>query len=340
MGKLLKSRGWWAPPSQPSPPRLANSSLLPTRARVSFLQYAPAKPHKWGIKCIIIALKSIRFAMQMRFYYGKGAPGRSPRESAVHFVKQYEKSMIFVDNLYTGMELLEACEQAGSYLIGTVRKNSSWIPSIPAKMSINSNSLFMENERFILELFNARKNNNCMFFNSCHRLHEVEINGQKSTTNKLYNQNYWTVDKIDQCSNYYNLMELTSIRWPFIFFQGLSNYMLANSHSVMRMLRPVVNPQRSTSRGKVYGDLAKFILKKFGPQQPLVPETVLKTPTKTKSNCKICYQTHTKCLTTTLPPCTKCGVTVCKTHAQEIKKKYEITCQKCYIREMLIEADQ
>ena len=140
--------------------------------------------------------------MQMRFYFGKGLPGRSPRESAVHFCEKYKNSMIFVDNLYTGMELLEACEKSGSYLIGTVRKNSSWIPDIPQKMAECSNSLFMENDRFILEFFNARKTNNCLFFNSCHRLHEIDIKGQKSTTNRLYNANYWCVDKIDQVSNY------------------------------------------------------------------------------------------------------------------------------------------
>ena len=143
-----------------------DEGLLPTKARISFLQYQPAKPHKWGILGRIIANKSRRFAQQILFYYGKGLPGRGARDAATTFIRQYPNRLIFTDNLYTGIQLLDACEASGSYLIGTLRKNANFIPEIPADLSQNTNSIFMETERFILELFNARKTNNCLFFNS------------------------------------------------------------------------------------------------------------------------------------------------------------------------------
>ena len=116
----------------------------------------------------------------------------------------------------------------------------------------------METERYIIELFNARKTNNCLFFNSYDRMDEISFNnGHKSLNNIRYNQNYWTVDKIDQCCNYFNLMDLTCNRWPFQYFLGTANYMVANSYSVLRMLRPVEKEEREDSRGKESCDWLK-----------------------------------------------------------------------------------
>jgi len=53
-----------------------DEGLLPTKARISFLQYCPAKPHKWGILGRMLANRSIRFCQMILFYYGKGLPNR------------------------------------------------------------------------------------------------------------------------------------------------------------------------------------------------------------------------------------------------------------------------
>jgi len=88
--------------------------MIGTRCRVSFLQYLPKKPTKFGIKVFVNAEAKSGYVLSFQIYTGKKTKSQEggPKLSVSHRVvrdllEPYfgKNHWVFTDNYYTGVDL-------------------------------------------------------------------------------------------------------------------------------------------------------------------------------------------------------------------------------------------
>ena len=88
----------------------------------------------------------------------------------------------------------------------------------------------------------------------------------------------------------------------------------------------------------------KCVKSKLGVWFPIIEKKVFRKSefweNRVSHICQPVYTTTKKCSGTKLPPCHRCGIVVCKQHAEIVVTKYEVTCKYCGIRDMLLAADK
>ena len=105
-----------------------DESIIAYKGRLSWIQYLPKKPHKWGLKAWVLADATNGYVWNWRLYTGK-----EPRTDGVclshHVVlslssplkgKGYE---IYCDNFYSSPQLFATLLEEGFGACGTVRSN-------------------------------------------------------------------------------------------------------------------------------------------------------------------------------------------------------------------------
>jgi len=114
--------------------------MVGTRCRISFLQYLPKKPTKFGIKVWINAEAKSGYVLNFQIYTGSDT--KTKEKGLGHRVVMdlmqpyfFKNHCLFVDNFYTSVELLGDLLDKGTYCVGTARTNRKHFPIdiIPAK---------------------------------------------------------------------------------------------------------------------------------------------------------------------------------------------------------------
>ncbi|KAK3701238.1 hypothetical protein QZH41_003200 [Actinostola sp. cb2023] len=108
--------------------------MIPYRGRISFRQYMPAKPTKYGIKVWMAADSSNGFVLDFNFYLGKEAGPALIHGLGYRVVTKLIQPFmnrnhhIFFDNYFTSRRLMEHLESQQTFACGTVRINRKGIP--------------------------------------------------------------------------------------------------------------------------------------------------------------------------------------------------------------------
>ncbi|CAL9702718.1 unnamed protein product [Knipowitschia caucasica] len=95
-----------------------DESMIKFRGRLSFSQYLPMKPTKWGIMVWVMAESSTGYVTNVQVYcgregkYKKGLAHRVVMDLARPYYGSYLS--IYIDNFYTGVELLEDMKSHGN----------------------------------------------------------------------------------------------------------------------------------------------------------------------------------------------------------------------------------
>ncbi|XP_038123493.1 piggyBac transposable element-derived protein 4-like isoform X2 [Cyprinodon tularosa] len=109
-----------------------DESMIKFKGRLSFRQYLPMKPTKWGVKVWVMAESSTGYVTNLQVYAGregsieKGLAHRVVMELARPYYGSYLS--IYMDNFYTGVTLLEEMKTHGLNACGTVRANRTGLP--------------------------------------------------------------------------------------------------------------------------------------------------------------------------------------------------------------------
>lgn len=102
-----------------------DETMVPYKGRLSFLQYLPLKPVKWGIKIWSMCESATGYLYNFQVYTGKdddARPGLSERVvRALCECIVFRHCKLFIDNFYTGFGLLKWCASSLIYCCGTVR---------------------------------------------------------------------------------------------------------------------------------------------------------------------------------------------------------------------------
>ena len=100
--------------------------MIGTRCRLSFLQYMPKKPTRFGIKVWVIAEAKTGYVLDFSVYTGATDDKKTTnlgQKVVLKLMEQYRGKghCLFIDNFYTSPSLLLALLDQGTYCTGTVR---------------------------------------------------------------------------------------------------------------------------------------------------------------------------------------------------------------------------
>ena len=112
-----------------------DESMIAFKGRLSFLQYLPKKPHKWGMKAWVLADSSTGYTWNWKLYAGKeggqvekGLAHRVVLELADDDRLQHKGHVIVTDNFYSSPALFRDLLSRGFGACGTARKDRRGIP--------------------------------------------------------------------------------------------------------------------------------------------------------------------------------------------------------------------
>ena len=111
-----------------------DEAMAAYKGRATNKQYIPSKPHKWGYK--IYCLASENYLLHFQVYEGKELDPSmegATYDTVMRMVQQYQDQqlVLFTDSWFTSPTLLNALQQRGIRLCGSVRRNRKGMPSIP-----------------------------------------------------------------------------------------------------------------------------------------------------------------------------------------------------------------
>ena len=112
-----------------------DESMISFKGRLSFLQYLPKKPHKWGMKAWVLADSTNGYTWGWQLYTGK-EDGRMEHGLAHRVVMQLVDDerlegkgyVVFTDNFYTSPSLFQDLAEKGFGACGTARRDRRGIP--------------------------------------------------------------------------------------------------------------------------------------------------------------------------------------------------------------------
>lgn len=110
-----------------------DEAMIPFRGRISFRQYIPAKPCKYGVKVWELADSTNGYIYQMQVYTGKSDTGRE-HGLASRVVWDLTRQLsgkyyhVYMDNYFSCPSLFQDLLQDGIYAVGTCRQNRKGWP--------------------------------------------------------------------------------------------------------------------------------------------------------------------------------------------------------------------
>ena len=110
-----------------------DEAMISYKGRLSFLQYLPKKPRKWGMKAWALADSNLGYIWNWKLYCGKeDEQGREPlgERVAVGLLTVLENKgyHVYFDNFYTSPALCNRLLTLGFGSCGTVRLDRRGIP--------------------------------------------------------------------------------------------------------------------------------------------------------------------------------------------------------------------
>lgn len=111
-----------------------DEAMVAWKGRSPIKQYIPLKPHRWGYK--IYCLASEDYLLHFEVYEGKEEQRSlegATYDTVLRMTKDYQEQqlVLFTDSWFTSPTLLNALQQRGIRLCGSVRRNRKGLPVIP-----------------------------------------------------------------------------------------------------------------------------------------------------------------------------------------------------------------
>ena len=136
-----------------------DESMISFKGRLSFLQYLPKKPHKWGMKAWVLADAKNGYTWGWKLYTGKeeeqvarGLAHRVVMELVNDDRLENKGYVVVTDNFYSSPELFRALTDKGFGALGTARKDRQGIPAVIHNASLRRGEVRGSRDDGILSL--------------------------------------------------------------------------------------------------------------------------------------------------------------------------------------------
>lgn len=232
-----------------------DEAMVPFQGRVKFLQYAPDKPEKWGIKMFKLC-DSDGYLFSCRVYTG----ARTDKDEAEGSVDRVVKDLVapltgqkpyhlFCDNLYCNIPLALWLQERAIYITGTMRANRKFMP-LELKNAVlvqKGDSVWIDGAPG-LTLIKWWDSAEVLFLSTAHNGASKKTversDGQGGKKKRIvpavaadYNDNMGTVDQHNQLCSYYTYGRRCSKWWQTLFFYFVS-ILVTNAWIVYKALNP------------------------------------------------------------------------------------------------------
>ena len=253
-----------------------DEQMIGTRCRISFIQYMPKKPKKFGIKLWVLCEAMTGYVLKLEVYTGKSdevVVNTLAHRVVFGLLENYldRNHHLYIDNFYTSLKLVEDLVERNTFTCGTIRKDRANFPCEFKKLKLLKRGEMVHiktksNDRIrAVHWFDKR---DVFALSSIHGSNAVPVlrRGEDKEVMKPemiaeYNKYMNGVDKCDQYLASYSIDRKTVKWWKKIFFRildvcvlnGMITYTTYNpaykqrkcSHKCFRMelIHQLVQPQ-------------------------------------------------------------------------------------------------
>lgn len=233
-----------------------DEQMIGTKSRVSFIQYMPLKPKKFGIKIWALCESISGYCLQFQIYTGK-TDGNTENGLTYRVIfdllrdylgKGYK---VYFDNFYTSFKLVDDLQKRQTYACGTLRKGRAEFSNEYKSEILKVGELhYLVRDNVIAVHWKDKRD--VFALSSHHAPGETVIkrfSGDIAKPNLIcdYNQFMGGVDKCDQYLSYYAIARKSSKWWKKVFFR-LVELCVINSMCLYNAKFPKFASKRSSHK--------------------------------------------------------------------------------------------
>ena len=261
---------------EPSKNLSIDEGMIAFKGRLSFRQYMPAKPTKYGIKVWMAADSENGYVNNFSVYLGKEA--NVPRvnglgydvvmKMASPFLRKHRH--IFFDNFFTSTKLMEDLLAQDTYACGTVRSNRKDLPPCAKNKLKQGEKVFAQRGKIIFTKWHDKRDISFLSSNVLpsepSRLVPRKKNGRNIQIEKprvadVYTADMGGVDRADQLRSFY-FAGYSSRKWYRYIFWFLFNLSVCNSF-ILESIYRTNQGERKRPMINFRLDLAKRLINGF-----------------------------------------------------------------------------
>ena len=217
-----------------------DEGMIGFRGRLSFRQYMPAKPTKYGIKVWMAADSSNGYVLNFDVYLGKEVDGRRRiyglgYDVVTKLIRPYmnRNHHVFFDNFFTSTKLLEHLEANDTFACGTVRCNRKDLPPCAKNKLRVGEKLVRQKGHVVFTKWHDKRDVSVMVTNVSPLVNDLEVDRgdgavQKPVVVDLYNRSMGGVDRADQLREYYSVGR-SCYKWYRYIFWFLIDVSICNA---------------------------------------------------------------------------------------------------------------
>ena len=217
-----------------------DEGMIAFQGRLSFRQYMPAKPTKYGIKVWMAADSSNGYVLNFDVYLGKEGTHRRIYGLGYDVTKLIRPFMnknhhVYFDNFFSSTTLLEHLEANKTYACATVRCNRKDLPRCAKEKLRPGQKVVSQKGNVMFTKWHDKWDVSVLSTNNCNTLSAdivVNRNNDQQVTKPavvdMYNKNMGGVDLADQLRQYYSVGR-SSRRWYRYIFWFLVDLSICNS---------------------------------------------------------------------------------------------------------------
>ena len=308
--------------------------MIGTKGRISFLQYLPKKPKKWGIKLWVLAESLTGYVSNFEVY--TGASDTTEHGLAYSVVMNlidsylYLGHRLYVDNFYTSPKVFMDLLSKETNACGTVRVNRRGLPRDVQKLQ-RGEAVFKKSASLTYVQWKDKRDVFCLSTFHTNKMSDFTTRRrdvgdiQRPDIISSYNQHMGGVDHMDQLLVYYTAGRKT-MKWYKRIFWRIIEMSIVNVFILYNLCHPDKKMTQKMFRLKLADSLvANWINEKameicspgrrsVYPSKRLQGKHFATTVTK-RGRCKVCgnkkKSNGKRKDTKTNTFCTKCEVHVC-----------------------------
>ena len=209
-----------------------DEGMIPFRGRLSFRQYMPAKPTKYGIKVWMAADSSNGYVLNFDVYLGK-----EPGQRRIHglgydvVTKMITPFMnknhhVYFDNFFSSVRLLEHLRVQKTYACATIRINRKDLPPCARQKLRPGQQVVRQKGKLVFTKWHDKRDVSVISSNLSPNAPDVVIRRHNDQVRKpavigLYNENMGGVDLADQFRKYYSVGRSCKKWYKYLFWYAI-----------------------------------------------------------------------------------------------------------------------
>lgn len=216
-----------------------DEGMIAFRGRLSFRQYMPAKPTKYGIKVWMATDSSNGYGLNFDVYLGMEANQRRiyglGYDVVTKLIQPYmnKNHHIYFDNFFSSVTLLEHLETNGTYACATVRCNRRDLPQCAREKLRPGEKVVSQKGCVVFTKWHDKRDVSVISSNCSPLAVDVVVSRRNQNVSKpavvdLYNKHMGGVDRADQIRQYYSVGR-SSYKWYRYLFWFLIDISICDS---------------------------------------------------------------------------------------------------------------